>query len=153
MKTFIHILMLCGSLYAADSTDLGPNDKRIVEVTFAIDDKPPTQRHHTVMTLWLSGQNRGSARDIRSYAYQGAWQPDPDTHKKAAESLKLLRALDEPKNLPDSPNQIVTVRCADGEKWLVKRFPIDKVPVEVHQILTIMGFLDESFSRLTFIKY
>jgi hypothetical protein len=152
MKTFIILFLLCSSLYAADTTNSASSDKRIVEVTFARDDKPPTQEFHIVMTLWLSEQNRGFDRDVYSWAHQGGSGPDPDTHKKAAESLKLLRALDEPKVLPDSPNQIVTVRCANGDKWVVKRFPIDKVPAEVHQILTIMGFHDEEFSRLTFIK-
>ena len=152
MKAFIIFFLLCGSLYAADTTNAPSSDKRLIEVTFARDDKPPTEMFHIVMTLWLSEKNRGSDRDVYSWAHQGGYGPDPDTRKKAAECLKLMQALDEPKVLPDSPNQIVTMRCADGDKWVVKRFPIDKVPAEVHQILTIMGFHDREFSRLTFIK-
>lgn len=104
------------------------------------------------MTFWLSEENRGVDHDVYDWAVQGASGHDPDTRKKAEESLKLLRAMGEPKVLPDSPNQIVTVRCADGDTWLVKRFPIDKVPTEVRQILTFMGVRDEELNRLTFIK-
>ena len=152
MKAFIIFFLLCGSLYAADTTNAPSRDKRLVEVTFARDDKPPTQTFHIIMTFWLSEQNRGFDRDVYDWAHQGGSSPDHDTHKKSADSLKLLRALDEPKVLPDSPNQIVTVRCAEGDKWVVRRFPIDKVPAEIHQILTILGVHDEEFSRLTFIK-
>jgi hypothetical protein len=152
MKAFIISILLCVSLRAADTTNAPSSDKRLVEVTFAADDKPPTQRFHIVMTLWLSEENRGHDRFVYDWAVQGGSSPDSDTLKKAAESLKLLQALDEPKDLPESPNQIVTVRCTDGDKWLVKRFPIDKVPPKVHQILTIMGFQDGTFNRLKFTK-
>ena len=104
------------------------------------------------MIFWLSELSRGSDRDVYAWAIQGSSTPDPDTKKKAAESLELLQSLDEPKILPDSPNQIVTIRCADGDKWIVKRFPIDKVPAEIHEILTIMGVQDAQIERLTFIK-
>ena len=152
MRTLIIFCLLCGSLHAADTTNAPSSDKRLVEVIFAADDKPPTQRFHIIMTYWLSEQNRGSDRDVYDWAIQGGSSPDPDTLKKAAESLKLLRALNEPTNLPDSPNQIVTIRCADGDKWVVKRFPIDRVPAEIREILTIMGVQGEQMGRLTFIK-
>ena len=152
MRTIIILFLLCGSLYAAESTNAASSDKRLVEVIFAADDKPPTQQFHIVMTLWLSERNRGDDRFVYDWAVQGGSSPDSDTRKKTTETLKLLQALDEPKVLPESPNQIVTVRCADGDKWLVKRFPIDKVPAEVHQILTIMGFHDGDFNRLRFVK-
>jgi hypothetical protein len=152
MKAFIILVLLCGSLYAADTTNSASSDKRLVEITFAADDKPPTQAFHIVMTLWLSEKNRGLDRFVYDWAHQGGHGPDPDARKKAAEALKILQTLPEPKVLPDSPNRIVTVRCADGDKWTTKRFPFDKVPAEVHQILTLLGFRDEEFSRLTFIK-
>jgi hypothetical protein len=127
-------------------------EKRLVEGIFAADDKPPTEMFHTVTTLWISEKNRGSDRDVYDWAHQGEYDADPNTRQKADESLKLLKALSEPKNLPASPNRIVTVRCIDGDQWIVKRFSIDKVPIEVHQILVTMGFKDESFKRLTFTK-
>ncbi len=151
MKVFIALASFCSSLYAAE-TNFAATDRRLVEVSFATDDKAPTQMFHTVVTLWISEKNRGSSRDVYSWAHQGGYGSDTNTFKKATGSLKLLRALDEPKILPESPNQIVTVRCADGDKWVVRRFPIDKVPDKIHQILTIMGFKDADFSRLTFIK-
>jgi hypothetical protein len=64
----------------------------------------------------------------------------------------LLKALEEPRTLPESLNRVVTVRCADGDKWIAKRFPIDRVPAEVHQVLMILGFDDKDFGRLTFVK-
>jgi hypothetical protein len=70
MKTLIIFFLLCGSLYAADTTNSASSDRRIVEVTFAEDDKPPTQMFHIVMTLWLSEQNRGFDRDVYSWAHQ-----------------------------------------------------------------------------------
>jgi hypothetical protein len=152
MKIFIVLIMFCGSLYAADPTNSAPADKHLVEVTFAMDDKPPTQMFHIVLTLYISEHNRGSQRDVYNWAHQGGYGPDPDTQKKATECIRLVKSLDEPNELPDNPNQIVTVRCADGDKTIIKKFPIDQVPSEVHQVLTIMGFRDEEFSRLKFIK-
>lgn len=152
MKAFIILTLFCGSMCAADTTNSWAPGKHLVEVTFAADDKAPTEMFHTIVTLWISEKNRGSDRNVYSWALQRGYSPDSDTRKKASESVKLLKSLDEPEVLPESPNQIVTVRCAEGDKWIAKRFPIDQVPAEVHQILTIMGFPDEEFNRLKFTK-
>jgi hypothetical protein len=127
-------------------------DKCLVEVIFAGDDKPPTTSFHEVDHLWISEKNRGRDFDYYGWADHGGWEADADTPKKAAECRKLLQTIVEPKQLPDSPNKIVTVKCADGDATIIKRFPIDAVPPEVHQILTIMGFPDSAFSRLKFVK-
>jgi len=140
MRAFIILVLFCGSLYAADTTNSIPTDRRLVEVIFAGDDKPPTTMFHEVDYLWISEKNRGEDRDYYSWADHGGMSPDADTQKEAAECRKLLKTIDEPKQLPDSPNKIVTVRCADGDTTIVKRFPVDAVPAEVHQILIIMGF-------------
>ena len=152
MKIVIIFILLCGSLHAADTTNTPSSDKRFIEVIFAQDDKPPTQAGHIVMVLWISETSRGSERHVYSGAHQGGSSLEPDTCIKATESMKLLKVLDEPKDLPESPNQIVTVRYLDGSEMIAKRFPIDQVPSEVHQILTLMGFRDEEFSRLKFIQ-
>jgi hypothetical protein len=153
MKTFIIFILFCGSLYAADTTNSIPDYKRLVEVSFAGDDKPPATFFHEVDYLWISENIRGADRDYYSWAdHGGQVGADSDNQKKVAECRKLLQTVDEPKQLPDSPNKIVTVRCADGDKIITKRFPIDAVPQAVHEILTIMGFPDQYFTRLKFAK-
>jgi hypothetical protein len=151
MKEFVTLALLCCLLYVARA-HFTATDTRLVEVSFVTDDKAPTERFHTVVTLWISEKNRGSSRDSHSWARRGGYRADPQTLSKATMSLKLLKGLDEPKVLPESPSHIVTVRCAERGKWIVRRFPIDQVPEEVRQILTIMGFEDAEFSRLTFPK-
>jgi len=152
MKIIIIFILLCGSLHAADTTNSLSSDRRLVEVSFTKDDKSTSQSGHIVTVLWISEKSRGLDRHVYSWAHQGFVAPDTDNSQKAAESLKLLETLDEPKDLPASPNQIVTVRCLAGGDTIAKRFPIDQVPSEVHQILTLMGFRDEEFSRLKFIQ-
>jgi hypothetical protein len=152
MKVFIIFYLLCGSLYAADSTNSASNYRRLVEVNFAADDMQPTQQFHIVMTFWISEKGKGNDRWVYDWAAQGGESPCPDGETKAKKCKELLKALSQPKVLPESPNQIVTVKCADEDKWIIRRFPIDKVPVEVHQILTIMGVHDKEFNRLKFIK-
>jgi hypothetical protein len=81
MKTIILGFLLCGSLHAGDGTNGASIDRRMVEVTFAADDKPPTQQFHIVMTLWISERNRGDDRFVYDWAVQGGSNPDPDAPK------------------------------------------------------------------------
>jgi hypothetical protein len=127
-------------------------DKHLVNVVFALDDKPETEMFHTVVVLWISEKNRGTLRSIYNWAQQDGQGVDAETQQKSLKCAKILKALQQPDKLPESVNQIVTVKCLDGDKTLVKKFPIDRVPFEVRDILTIMGFRDEEFSRLKFIK-
>jgi hypothetical protein len=160
MKALIILALFCGSLYGADTNNLSssatnssPAPKLLVEVIFAGDDMAPTQTFHTVVSLSISGNNyRGEYQSIYNWAVHGGGSTDTNTLKENAECLKLLRPLDQPTELPETPNHIVTVRCLDGDNMLVKMFPIDRVPDEVHQMLAIMGFRDDQFSRLTFIQ-
>jgi hypothetical protein len=124
----------------------------LVEVVFATDDRPPVQTFHTIVMLWISENQHGQYRQIYDWATQGGSSPDTDTLQKAAECLKLLKLIGQPKDLPESPNHVVMVRCLDGDNMLVKKFPIDRIPSEVHQILAIMGFDDSQFIRLKFIQ-
>jgi hypothetical protein len=153
MKISIIFFLFIGSLFAADTTNSVPDYKRLVEVSFAGDDKPPSTFFHEIDYLWISENIRGIDRDYYSWAdHGGQVGVHSDNQKKAEECRKLLQTVDEPKQLPDSPNKIVTVRCAVGDKIIIKRFPIDAVPQVVHDILTIMGFPDENFTRLKFVK-
>ena len=128
-------------------------DKDLVEVTFATDDKAPRESFHTVLTLFISEKRVGMRRDVFDWAHQGGYNSDTNALEKAAKCKKLMMALDQPKDLPDSPNQIVTVRCMDGEKIVVKKFPIERVPTEVHQMLILMGCSDESLSHMNRLKF
>jgi hypothetical protein len=157
LKNFIISTLFCTSLYAADTTNSPSNatnasaiDKMLVEVAFATDDRAENQTGHTIILLWMSETKTGMYRQIYNWATQGGSSPDADTLKKAAECLKLLKQIEQPKKLPESPNDVVTVRCLDGDDMIVKKFPIDQVPSEVHQILAVMGFGDDS--RLKFIQ-
>ena len=159
MKSFIILFLLCGSLYGADTNSASPTTtsstsapKRLVEVVFAADDMAPTQSFHTVILLSVSSNWRASQRFIYNWAAQGGGSPDTNAMEEATTCLKLLKPLDQPKNLPESPNHIVTVSCLDGDAMLEKRFPIDQVPDEVHQMLAVMGFRDDQFGRLKFIQ-
>lgn len=152
MRTFILLALLCNSVFAADPTNSVNGYKHLVEVSFAADDRPPHQMFHEVDILWISEKYIGADRDYYSWADHGSFGPDTSTSEKAAKCRKLLKTIDEPKQLPDSPNKIVTVKYTDGDKTIVKKFPIDAVPSEIHQTLSIMGFPDSAFDRLKFVK-
>jgi hypothetical protein len=110
------------------------------------------QIHHSVVVSWVSKTHRGMYQSVYNWAVHGGPVADPDARKKAAECLELLKPLGQPKDLPESPNRIVTVRCLDGDSTLVKKFPIDQVPLEVYQILAVMGYGDEQLNGLKFIR-
>ena len=152
MKIITILILLCGFLSAFSQTNSTPADKRLVEVSFAADDKPPTQIFHIVHTFYISEHKIGFDRFVYDWATQGGYSPSPEAHKKADECIKLLESLDEPKKIPDSPNQILTVRYAHEDKMVIKKFPIDAVPSKVHQVLTIIGCRDDELKRIRFVK-
>lgn len=161
--TFINALIVLNlmgcSLYGAETNSPSPGTtnslsapQRLVEVVFANDDRAPTETFHTVISLIITDHNRGNYRFVYNWAVQGGSSPDTNSVKKIGECLQLLKPLDQPKDLPESPNHIVTVRCIDGDDKLERHFSIDEVPDEVHHMLAIMGFSDDQFSRLKFIQ-
>jgi hypothetical protein len=111
-------------------------------------DRPSDPMGHTVVVSWISKTHRGMYQSVYNWAVQGGPVADLDTRKKAAECLELLKPLRQPEDLPESPSQILTVRGFDGQSTLEKRFPIDRVPLEVHQILALMGCDDAQFGHL-----
>ena len=149
------VLVICACTRFAVAEEQMPGaagDSHLVEVTFALDDKPATQDFHEVVTLWISERSRGRTCFVYNWAVQGGQGPDTNTAAKAAQCLKLMRAINQPKDLPESEDEIVTVRCRDGDKTLVKKFPMQKVPPEVHELLTIMGCKEAEFGRLKFVR-
>lgn len=152
MKTFIIFALFCSSLYAAGSTNLALTDKYLVEVFFARGDEPPAKVIRDLVFFYIAERSRGKVLINLVLGGRGESSPDPEALNKAAECRKIIKTVDEPKQLPVFTNQIVTVRCIDGDAIIIKRFPIDAVPIEVRQILTIMGFDDEDFRRLKFIQ-
>src|ERR1700677_1503451 len=105
-------------------------------------------------TLWISQNSNGSTRDIPDWAVQGGSSGDPNAPAQAAECLKLLKSAPQPNDVPADTAKIVIVRCEDGDKFVVKMFPIDKVPQEVWKMLNIMGYKcdKQSFGPLKFIQ-
>jgi hypothetical protein len=152
MKIFVILILSCGSLYAADMTNSVSTDKRLFEVTFAKDDMPPKHMFHIVYFFWISERRIGEDEAIYSWADHGGYNFDANAKAKAEQCKKLLKGLEQPKDLPASPNQIVTVRCFANDETIAKMFPIDRVPYEVHQMLTIIGCPDDAMGRLKFIK-
>jgi len=127
----------------------------LAEVIFALDDLPTRglpDTGHTVLIFYITKDRVGMGRSVYNWAEQGGHNADTNAVEKAAQCAKLLKSLDQPKELPESPNHIITVRGVDAGKIIEKRFPISHVPPEVHQILTIMGCGEEGFKRLTFIQ-
>jgi hypothetical protein len=126
-------------------------EEHLVEVCFVMDDMAPTQPGHTEMLFWISPKSKGMYRFIFDWAIQGGGGPYTNGVEHAADCTKLLKNLDQPEELTNSPNQILTVRYLEGDQVLAKRFAIDRVPAEVHEILTIMGVRDrELHGRLKF---
>jgi hypothetical protein len=152
----LHVLVLivsaCTCLGLDDEKMLpgAAGDRHLVEVTFALDDKAPTEDFHTVVTFWLSEKSKGTSRWIFNWASQGGHGPETNAIEKASKGLRLIRALDQPKALPESRNQIVTVRCSDGEQTLVRKFSIERVPSQVHEILRMMAASEAELTRLKF---
>ncbi|MFZ0829175.1 MAG: hypothetical protein WAO02_17315 [Verrucomicrobiia bacterium] len=127
-------------------------DRRLVEVVFPEDDKPSDEMFHAVVTLWMSEKNLGSDVLVYKWDRRGGSIPQEDAGIRAQQCQRLLMMLSEPTNLPLASNQIVTVRCFDGDKTLEKQFSINRVPPEVRQMLAIMGFEDDQISpRLKFV--
>jgi len=161
MRALFFLIVLSGSLFASNtSAPERTDDNRLVWVHFALADDSRLKLPvgipnivHSDITLWISDKNRG---DSVSYlngpigSGRGGSSPDTDTHGKWAQCLKLLKAIDQPKDLPSLSTRIVTVTCADGEANVIKKFSIEHVPAKTHQILTIMGFTEADFARLTF---
>jgi hypothetical protein len=138
-------------LLAADVKESRRADKHLVEVTYACYDEHARRLPDPIrITLYITERWRGCIYDNPDWARQTGRVGDEQTQAKADACLSLLKRLTEPKDLPDAPTQIVTVRCADGDKWITKRFRIDGLPSEVRQILLTMGFSENRFKRLTF---
>lgn len=125
---------------------------RLVEVSYSLDDKSPTEASHLTRILWLSSIQRGMALSQNNWLMNGSRRVDGEAEAKAATCTQLLLAAAEPKALPSDPNQILTARVMVDGKWLTKRFPIDKLPDEVRKIVTTLGIFDEDLRRFRFIE-
>lgn len=146
------ILLLCPALLlAADKPKPEPSDKHLVEVTYYYYLATAAPPRHIEMTHYISEHSRGWVSDDPIWARMEGSERDGDTATKATACKELLTALEQPKILPEDPAQIVTVRCTDGDEWIARKFPIDKVPIAVRWILIAMGFSNDSLKSLTFI--
>jgi hypothetical protein len=154
VRASVFLFCACSCLALGEEKMLpgAAGDRHLVEVTFALDDKLSTEDFHTVLTFWISEKNRGMTRWVYNWAAQGGHGPETNAVEKAAKCLKLIKALHQPKDLPESRNQIVTARCREGGETLVRRFPIERVPSQVHEVLTLMGAREAEFTRLRFAK-
>jgi hypothetical protein len=157
-KCFVLLFLLCGSSFATDTTNSISGEKNLVEVTFTSD-----ERDGTVSTFFMSETRfgSGSINDYTGFS-GGAGGPNPDADTRAKRCMALLKKLNEPHDLPASPSDIVTVKCSSEGEALEKKFPYDRVPAEVKQILAIIHFngftnpdgrfSDKPFGRLKFIQ-
>lgn len=124
-----------------------PGERQLVQIEYGVGGR-------YTETRWISEKHGGSTRDIPGRVAQEAFRDDPNAQQEAAECLKLLKAAEQPKEPPDDPQRIVTVRCAEGEMIVVKRFPAQNVPQEVRGMLLAMGYACDArkFDVLTFVK-
>ncbi|HWB60587.1 MAG TPA: tetratricopeptide repeat protein [Chthoniobacteraceae bacterium] len=127
-------------------THENPGEKQLAQIEYDVGGR-------YTETRWISEKRKGSTRDIPGQAALEVSQDDPNALQEAAECLKLLKSVEQPKELPDDPRRIVTVRCADGDAIVVKRFPAGNVPQEVRGMLLAMGYAcgARGFDVLTFV--
>jgi tetratricopeptide (TPR) repeat protein len=140
------VFSLNGIAFADDQINQGPpGDKHLVEIEYDVGGRYTVSR-------WLSEKHNGVTRFLPDHSTQSESVDDPGAQMEAGECLELLKAVDEPKDLPDAPAEMVTVRCADGAKTRVKRFPVGSVPQQVRQMLAIMGYASDrmAFDHLKF---
>jgi hypothetical protein len=139
---------LCG-LVRGDGKMLyeNPKDPHLVEVEFYFDNTPLQQQGNILMSSWISERHQGSEGDIFNWAIQGGFKADPTGREDAAACLTTLKTLVEPKRLPSSPIQILTIRCRDGGSILTKRFPLREVPIEARPILNAVGLDQKTIAR------
>lgn len=154
MKTVIFLLFFSASLLALEITDWAlPSSKRLVEVSFSDNDLNDPQSSQLWVTLYISERERGGVReswsgiDGKSYVWS---HPEFEAQQKAKRCLSLLASTAQPQALPEDPRRVLTVRWAEG--WIERRFPIDRVPAQIRDILLTVGFCDENFKRLTFFQ-
>jgi hypothetical protein len=150
-KSVLLFLLWPVFLLAAGQPARAPADPHLVEVRFPYYLRTAEMPRHVEIILYLGARSRGQISDDPMWARMGGATRDEEAGTKAAECRKLCAALSQPRKLPESPSRIVTVKCADGGGWIVRKFPIDQVPAAVRQILIAMGFSDEEFKSLTFI--
>jgi hypothetical protein len=153
-------LMVCLWSGIAMGQDTSPHmsfSNSLVEVTFALDDKPAQRQEdmfHTVMFYYITKDRIGMIRSEHHWANHGGGSKDPKAQEKAVQCTKLLKSLDQPKGLPESSNHILTVRYLDAGKTIERKFPINQVPTEVRETLILEGCPKngEELKRLKFIQ-
>ncbi len=127
---------------------------RLAEVVFALDDLPTNPfpaGGHTVLVFYITDKEHGFGRSIHNWAEQGGGTPDTNSAAKAAQCANILRTLEQPADVSESPNHVVTARAVDGGKIIERTFSIHRVPSEIRKILDIMGWHDQGRQRLTFL--
>ena len=150
MKIAVILLFFPALSFSKDAITPAASDKHLVEVNYFHYLSTAAMPRYIEVTVYLSEHFRGEISDDPMWARQGGAVGDDDTKRKAAECKKIIQTLVEPQKLPETPARIVTIRCADDDKWIVRRFPIDQVPTAVRQILVIMGFPDERLKHIPF---
>lgn len=154
MKDALFCFLFPALLLSEDASRPERPDRHLVDVIFHFNDDNPDSTAapwHVERTVFISELRRGTI-SVDNFARQSTSFGETDNQTKAKNCLALLKELEEPKDLPELPKQIVTVRCADGDKWIVRRFPINRVPIGVRQILDITGYSKDRFTTFTFVS-
>lgn len=148
------LLLICNRANAAGEARANlEGTNHLVDVRFAMDDKPAHETFHTVIDQWLTASSSGGRAKAYDWAIMGGENPDALGKEKAAKCLQILKRLDQPTNLPNDPNQILTVKCKDGDEILERKFSIRQVPASIRELLSLIGIKrTEEFDRFTFVE-
>jgi hypothetical protein len=111
--------------------------RSLIEVEYALDDKATNQTGHVIVTYWISDKGCGMTRDVYDWAVQGGFTTDANAQEKANKCRELIRALPQPQNLPDLESHIVTAKCLGPPEAILRRFPIDRVPSAIREVLLL----------------
>jgi hypothetical protein len=152
------LCLLAVFLAGCDNSGRESRDKYLVEVSYSFPRKqirlnrePPFEVAFVECTLFMSKEYAGSIVDDPGWGRRQTRGRFQDNTPKASACFALLKSIEEPKALPESPTEIVTVTCKDGTQLLVRRFPRAALPNEVRKILTTMGFSNVMYEELTFV--
>jgi hypothetical protein len=164
MRTRLLTLCFCVLGWLSRAEAEPPLSHPVVGISFALSDHTIPGQAHTFVCYeitksgigwseWIEpGDARSASNQIVIASTKSGHIRDTNAVAKAAQTVKLLKALAQPKHLPASAGQVLTARWLEGNKVTESKFPTDQVPSEIHQALLVMRCPERDLKRLTFIQ-
>lgn len=131
--------------------------KELVRVSYALDDKRPTESFHNVLYLHLTENGLVTSVSTYDWGGKGGFESDPDAQKKAAKCIEMLSRLPQPADLPADPNLQLDIKWWKGDEMSERKFSVKAVPEEVRGILQMMDRRDgmsrsNEWQRFSFVQ-